>query len=565
MDAKLRESTGGAYERRGAFFIRVTVAPQKRQAERAPWATSLGEAVERGKLVQGWVNALRLAGREGFIKTLVELGAAAASVGALADVRTNVEALAGGHFELLAPVAKAVGPVTFRTFAERWTSGELHDKYPSHVGEKKSVRDDAYRFDILSEIVGDVALVDFTIDHADEIMRRLDAVRRKRAGRDVRALDAGGRRQYSQLVARLLKLAAYPARIIKASPLPGGWLPRNPNNKAKGLLYPDEEGMIMGCQTLALHDRAFFGFLARTGLRVDEGASLSVKDVDLDRGIVTMDENKTDDPRAPMYGPDLMIGLRLYKRMLRTGAGPDDPFFVRPDGARYRVSGLAKFYRERFVKIAGVDRPELYTRTKTRIPIRVHDLRGFFITYSLAGGATETWVMDRTGHRSSAMVNRYRRVARTVTEAGLDAPTPLHQAIPEFAAAFTAADAAADAKQERQERSVSSRKSNSIGLIAQLVELRTFKSDSLQPVSSIQQDSALSTNATKSDCPSSDPMPPRSAAALGPSDEELERAIVQAVGAGLSDVARVLAGQLEARQRARAGNVVPFDARRRER
>jgi hypothetical protein len=33
---KIRESTGGAYEKRGQFFVRVTVAPQKRQAEHVP-------------------------------------------------------------------------------------------------------------------------------------------------------------------------------------------------------------------------------------------------------------------------------------------------------------------------------------------------------------------------------------------------------------------------------------------------------------------------------------------------------------------------------------------------
>jgi hypothetical protein len=50
-----------------------------------------------------------------------------------------------------------------------------------------------------------------------------------------------------------------------------------------------------------------------------------------------------------------------------------------------------------------------------------------------------------------------------------------------------------------------------------------------------------------------------------PSDAELERGILDAVRAGLADVARVLSGQLEARQRSRAGNVVTFDPKRRTR
>ena len=73
--SKMRESTGGGFQdRRGRFFIRVTVAPQKRAAELAPWATSLEETVERGKVVQALVNRLRVAGQREFIKTIVEFG-----------------------------------------------------------------------------------------------------------------------------------------------------------------------------------------------------------------------------------------------------------------------------------------------------------------------------------------------------------------------------------------------------------------------------------------------------------------------------------------------------------
>jgi hypothetical protein len=49
-----------------------------------------------------------------------------------------------------------------------------------------------------------------------------------------------------------------------------------------------------------------------------------------------------------------------------------------------------------------------------------------------------------------------------------------------------------------------------------------------------------------------------------PSDAELERGILEAVKMGLGDVARSLSARLDARQRARAGNVVlDLDSRRR--
>ena len=71
------------------------------------------------------------------------------------------------------------------------------------------------------------------------------------------------------------------------------------------------------------------------------------------------------------------------------------------------------------MQAAGITRAILFERSRSRQPIRLHDTRATFITVSLANGKSETWVQDRTGHRSSTMIKRYRRVARTVAELGL--------------------------------------------------------------------------------------------------------------------------------------------------
>jgi integrase len=86
------------------------------------------------------------------------------------------------------------------------------------------------------------------------------------------------------------------------------------------------------------------------------------------------------------------------------------------------------------LKLAGVDRAELFEHTDKRRRVNVHALRATFVTLALATGKSEAWVQDRTGHRSSLMVNRYRRVARTAAELRFGALTPLHQAIPEIRA-----------------------------------------------------------------------------------------------------------------------------------
>jgi len=83
------------------------------------------------------------------------------------------------------------------------------------------------------------------------------------------------------------------------------------------------------------------------------------------------------------------------------------------------------------LEAAGIDRPELFERSASRQPIRVHDLRATFVTLSLAAGKTETWVQDRTGHTTNAMLQRYRRAARTVREVALGPLLPLDEALPE--------------------------------------------------------------------------------------------------------------------------------------
>jgi hypothetical protein len=80
----------------------------------------------------------------------------------------------------------------------------------------------------------------------------------------------------------------------------------------------------------------------------------------------------------------------------------------------------------------GRERPEVFVSTPQRRRIRVHDLRGTFVTVALANGKSETWVADRTGHKSSTMINRYRRAARSFAELQAGELSSLYEAIPEL-------------------------------------------------------------------------------------------------------------------------------------
>ena len=95
----------------------------------------------------------------------------------------------------------------------------------------------------------------------------------------MRALPEGPtsatRRQYAQALSKVLRLAAYPLRLIPASPLPIGWLPKVRSSPAKSYLYPAEDARLMA-SAVPLERRLLWGFLAREGMRISEALALSM-------------------------------------------------------------------------------------------------------------------------------------------------------------------------------------------------------------------------------------------------------------------------------------------------
>jgi integrase len=312
--------------------------------------------------------------------------------------------------ERLDAIEDPAGSVTFRDLAERWTSGELHRLYPDHVSLKeRSVADDRLRLAKLFPSIGHVPLVSFRLEDAERAMANLPAT----------AKSAASRRHYAQLITRVLRLAEYPCKIIDRSPLPRGFLPKVARTKAHQWLWPDEEARLLGCTDVPLDRRVLYGLLAREGMRLSEALGLTWGKIDLERGVIHLDQNKTDDPRTWMLSADVVTVLRVF----RAGASADATVFQRGP-----LRKAATVFR-RDLRTAGVTRAELFERTSARAPIRVHDLRATFITLALANGRTESWVADRTGHRDSTMINRYRRAARTASELNLGTLHSMHLAL----------------------------------------------------------------------------------------------------------------------------------------
>lgn len=313
--------------------------------------------------------------------------------------------------------------LTLRELGERWTDGILHRDYPDQIKLKKTAEDDAGRFEnYVYPLIGDRPVASITLDDAEAVMRGLP-----------KKLAPATRRQIGNNLARLLKLAVYPLRIIDRSPIPQGFLPSKGKRKAFAYLYPDEDARLLVAGKIAFCYRLLWGFLTREGMRLGEAIDLTWGDLDLARGAVRLDQNKTDDPRAWALQDGTAEALRRYRRNHCPNVEATDRVFVDHSGKPLSKFGLADLLREHLGAIGlKKERPELFTTTDERRQIRVHDLRGTFVTVALANGRPESWISDRTGHRSSAMISLYKRTARSFAELGLGDLVPLSAALPEL-------------------------------------------------------------------------------------------------------------------------------------
>ncbi|MGA7121941.1 MAG: tyrosine-type recombinase/integrase [Polyangiaceae bacterium] len=99
------------------------------------------------------------------------------------------------------------------------------------------------------------------------------------------------------------------------------------------------------------------------GMRRDELGGLRWRDLDLERGHVMLDENKTDDPRSWVLDPGVARALKMWKEAYCKDAKVDDHVFVDPvDGAPLYTLHLADQLRED-LRASGVTRSALFERS----------------------------------------------------------------------------------------------------------------------------------------------------------------------------------------------------------
>lgn len=303
---------------------------------------------------------------------------------------------------------------TFKDVAEAWLSGELHRRYPFTLKPKsaESIAQSRGIFRVLYPVLGDKPV--------DEITRE-DVVAAKSAIPE--GIGQAAFARYARHIRIVMGLAVAPLELIDVSPVPAKFVPGYGPKRALGFLYPDEDAQLLSApdDLVPFNYRFYYGLLARTGLRPTEGRRLTFGNFDLRRSILSIDKTKTKTPRAFVVSADVTAVVLAERE--RRSATEDDLLF--PDVEKKDIAGT---FREHLT-LAGIDRRALHQRTAERRPLRVHDLRGSFVTIALANGCNEDWVMQRTGHTTSGMLSKYRRQVDYARDAELTWWQPLDKCL----------------------------------------------------------------------------------------------------------------------------------------
>lgn len=309
---------------------------------------------------------------------------------------------------------------TVRQFGEWWTNGELARRFPGQVEPRKGARKDAQ--DLARYVypsLGDLLVSAVRLEHLETVLRGLPAgMARSTKGKILRK------------VRRLLSVAVYPAKLLEFNPMPKGFCPA-PGRAQFPILYPGEEARLLACEAIPVVRRVAYGLAARTGLRLGEVCALRWRDVDLERGALRLPQHKT-------VGK---AGARIV---------PLDPATVQVlawwqgvSGDGERVLPVSSWIGTTLLPdllAAGVTRGELHQAEEGSRVFSFHGLRRTFVTLSLGDGRTEDWVMRRTGHTTSAQLQRYRVAAANAAEFRLGWLLPFDAALPETADRVTPPD-----------------------------------------------------------------------------------------------------------------------------
>ncbi len=181
------------------------------------------------------------------------------------------------------------------------------------------------------------------------------------------------------------------------NPVKSGYLLRLPKPLPRFL--QDEEVRKLFKVIDNVRDRAIFYLMLRSGLRVEETASLKLDDLDLRKGTIIVTSGKGAKGRMVYVSADAHSAIVVYlgiRQSVRSKA-----LFLVDKGA----------LKGKQISVRGIQkRLELYAR-KAGLRVSCHELRHTMATQLLNAGADLTVIQDLLGHSRVATTQRYCKVS----------------------------------------------------------------------------------------------------------------------------------------------------------
>jgi integrase-like protein len=207
-------------------------------------------------------------------------------------------------------------------------------------------------------------------------------------------------------------------RVRQDNPTRDVRAPERGASKAKQFLFPSEFLAFVTCERVPLEWRRAVAIAVYTFTRDGESKVLrwDEGDVDLEHGVLHITRSlsrRTGDDKGTKTGESRRFAIEanllpLLRAMYAEHKGKGTI-------VRMRELHAARGLR-RWLKVAGVDRPELHKGTPTRKPMTWHDLRATGITWLAIRGDDPLKIMSRAGHASFSTTQIYVREAENLRE-----------------------------------------------------------------------------------------------------------------------------------------------------
>lgn len=335
--------------------------------------------------------------------------------------RARRERLTAAGFGLVAPLVKtrARAEENVAEWSVRWLA-EREARGLTSVGEDRS----RLRLHVLPHI-GEIPIRKVAKLDLERLVQTIDD--------RVRAGELGWKTALHawSLVSSMFRDAAASKRlnlrVRDDNPAAGVAAPDKGANKAKVYLYPSEFSKLVACAEVPLEWRRLFAVAVYTYARAGELRALTWgEDVDLERGVIhihrSADRNtgkesttKTEQSRRIPIEAEL-LPLLTAMREEAGGLGRLFPWVATDRKLSRQI--------QRCLRLAGVDRAELFASDATRKPMTFHDLRANGITWCAVRGDDPLKIKQRAGHASFSTTEGYIRTAENLADANFGSPFP---------------------------------------------------------------------------------------------------------------------------------------------